>query len=216
MEPYKLNQVHEAIFKTFDARGARIDELRFRLKRLLVTDRRLGCNAKADEEEDRHYAFYSRQPQGSGTEVMFSPYEAFALSAGVMLLEHGLPQSGVVKVMRRIRRQFEAAHAETLKKDPAKLFDQKVILEQAKPGMIATHIAEPLFLIFARVTGSSVDTRNGSPAAVCRGHEELDAFFKKYCVPGVGATFFEFAVLMHKLAANLARTRPNKRGRGAS
>jgi hypothetical protein len=133
-----------------------------------------------------------------------------------MLLEHGYPQSGVVRVMRRVRRQLEAAHAETLKKDPNKLFDQQAILAQAKPGMIATDITEPLFLAFAKLTGSKVDTRKrGSPMAVCRGHEELAAFWNRYCVPGTGATFFEFAGLMHKLAANLQKTTPVKRGRGA-
>ncbi len=47
---------------------------------------------------------------------MFSAYEAFALLAAVMLLEHGLPEAGVVKVMRRIRKQFEAAFVATLAK----------------------------------------------------------------------------------------------------
>src|SRR5450759_142352 len=135
---YKRNQVEEAIFRTLDAQGARVDELKFRLKRLLVTDRRLGTKRKSAAEEDRHYAFYNQEPPGSGTEVMFSPYEAFALLAAIRLLEHGLPQSSVVRVMRRVRRQFEAAHAETLMKDPNELFDQKAISEQA-PGMIAAN-----------------------------------------------------------------------------
>ena len=217
MEQYKRNQVEEAIFKTFGARDARVDELKFRLKRLLVTDRRLGSNTKSDEEEDRHYAFYSQEPPGSGTEAMFSAYEAFALLAAIILLEHGLPQSGVVKVMRRIRRQLEAAHAETLKKNPAKLFDQKVISEQVKPGMIATDNTDPLFLTFARLTGSIVDTRRGgSPVAVCRGRNELAVFWKRYSIPGTGMTFFEFATLIHTLAAKLAQTLPTKRGRGAN
>jgi hypothetical protein len=211
---YKRNQVEEAIFRALGARDERVDELRFRLKRLLVTDRRLGSNAKSAEEEDRHYAFYSQKPPGSGIEVMFAPYEAFALLAAIMLLEHGLPQSGVVKVMRRVRRQFEAAHAETLKKDPSELFDQKAITP-AKPGMIATDNTDPVFLVIVRLTDSAVDP-SGSPAAVCRGHEELAAFWKRHSVPGTGMTFFEFVGPMHKLAANLQRTIPVKRGRGAT
>jgi hypothetical protein len=148
---------------------------------------------------------------------MFSAYEAFALLAAIMLLEHGLPQSGVVRVMRRVRRQFEAAHAQTLKKDQSKLFDWKAILAQAKPGMIATDNTDPVFLAFVRVTGSAVDTQKGrSPVAVCRGHVELNAFLKKHSVPGMGATFFEFVRLMHTVAGNLLQTHPTKRGRGAS
>jgi hypothetical protein len=217
MAQYKRNQVEEAIFRTLGARNARIDELKFRVKRLLVTDRRLDRNPNSDEEEHQNYAFFSQKPPGSGIEVMFSAYEAFALLAAIMLLEHGFPQLSVVKVMRQVRGKFEAAHAQTLKKDPGTLFDQKAIRAQAKPGMIATDNTDPVFLVFVRLTDSSVDTQTGGSAvAVCRGRDELDAFIRKHSAPGVGATFFEFVSLMHALAANLSQTRPVKRGRGAT
>jgi hypothetical protein len=216
MQLYKRNQVEEAIFRTLGARDARVDELKFRLKRLLVTDRRLGRDANSDEEGDRHYAFYSQEPPGSGIEVMFSGYEAFALLAAIMLLEHGLPQAGVVGVMRQVRRRFEANHAQSLKKDPSTLFDWQAILAQAKPGMIATNNTDPVFLVFVRLTDSSVgDQKGGAAVAVCRGHAELGAFIKRYSVAGVGATFFEFVGLMHTLASNLSQTRAIKRGRAA-
>jgi hypothetical protein len=212
MQQYKRNQVEEAIFRTLGARDARVGELKFRLKRLLVTDRRLG----RDEEGDCHYAFYSQEPPGSGIEVMFSGYEAFALLAAIMLLEHGLPQAGVVKVMRQVRREFEAAHTQSLKKDPSALFDQKAILAQAKPGMIVTDNTDPVFLAFVRLTDSSVgDQKGGAAVSVCRGRDELGAFIRKHSVPGIGATFFEFVGLMHTLAGNLSQIRPAKRGRGA-
>jgi hypothetical protein len=211
---YKRNQVEEGIFRTLGARDARVNELRFRLKRLLVTDRRLGANAKSHEDWRRHYAFYSQEPPGSGIEVMFSGYEAFALMAATMLLEHGIPQAGVVRVMRRVRGKLEAAHAQALKKDPSVLFEPQAILAQAKPGMIAADNTDPVFLVFIRLTGSSVDTRQArSPVAVCEGRDELSAFLKKHSVASMGATFFEFVRLMHELAANLSQTRPVKRGR---
>jgi hypothetical protein len=47
---YQRNQVEEAIFRTLGARDARIDELKFRLKRLLVTDRRSGRDANSEPE----------------------------------------------------------------------------------------------------------------------------------------------------------------------
>ena len=214
---YKRNQVEETIFRTLGAQGARIDELKFRLKRLLVTDRRLGRDAHSDEEGDRHYAFYTREPPGSGTEVMFSGYEAFALLAGIMLLEHGLPQAAVVKVMRHVRRPLEAAHAQSLKKDPAELFDWQEILAQAKPGMMAVDNTDPIFLALVRLTDSSVgDRTSGGDAAVCRGLEELGAFFKKHSEPGTGVTIFEFVRRIHGLAGNLLQVRPVKRGRGAT
>ena len=213
---FKRNQVEEAILRTFGARDARVKELKFRLKRLLVTDRRLGRQANSDDEEVRHYAFYSEDPPGSGVEIMFSGYEAFALLAAIKLLEHGLPQAGVVKVMRRIRRDLEVAHTETLKKDPATLFDEQAIMAQAKPGMIATNNTDPIFLAFARLTDSSVDDqRSGTAMAVCRGHLELALFMKKNSFPGLGWTIFEFVGFMHTLAANLLQIQAIKRGRAA-
>jgi hypothetical protein len=216
MARFKRNQVEEAIFRTLGAQGERVDELRFRLKRLLVTDRHSGCDAHSEEEGDRNYAFFSQKPPGSGTEVKFSGYEAFALLAAAMLLEHGFPQGAVVKVMRQVRARLEIAHAQTLKKDPATLFDQQAILSQAKPGMFVVDNVAPIFLAFVRLTDSSVgDPRGGGAVEVCRGHEELATFLKKHSKPGTGVTFFEFVGLIHSLAANLLQVRPVKRGRGA-
>jgi hypothetical protein len=214
---YKRNQIEEAIFRTFGAGEERRNELKFRIKRLLVTDRRLGRNVKSAKDEDQHYAFFGQKPPGSGHEVMFTAYQAFALLAAVMLLEHGLPQASVVGVMRRVRRQFEAAHGDIMRKDPRTLFDQQAILTQARPGMIATNNTDPVFLVFVRLTASSVDEQDGGSAvAVCRGPAQLQAFIKRHSVPGTGATFFEFVSLMHELAAHLSQTRPVKRGRAAA
>jgi hypothetical protein len=210
---YKRNQVEEAIVRTLGARDARVNELKLRLKRLLVTDRRLDRDAESDESSKSH-AFFSEGPPGSGVEIMFSGYEAFALLAALMVLEHGIPQAGVVRVMRRVRRKLEAAHAQTLKKDPGPLFDQQAILAQAKPGMIATDNTDPVFLVFIRLPGSEVGTEpGGSAVAVCQGRDQLAAFVKKHSILGMSATFFEFVRMMHMLAANLAQTRPVKRGR---
>ena len=217
MQLYKRNQVEEAIFRTLGARDERVKEVRFRMKRLLAADRRMEADPSSDEAETRHYAFFNQEPPGSGNEVMFSGYDAFALLAAVILLEHGFPQSTVARVMRKVRGPFAAAHADILKQDPARLFDQAAILEQAKPGMIAVNNTDPVFLVFVRLTASSVSGPDGGSAvAVCRGIYELTAFIKKHSVPGTGATSFEFAGLMHTLAANLVQTKPIKRGRGAS
>ena len=82
--------------------------------------------------------------------------------------------------------------------------------------MIATNNTDPVFLVFVRLTASSVDEQDGSSAvAVCRGPAQLQAFIKRHSVPGTGATFFEFVSPMHALAAHLSQTLPVKRGRGA-
>jgi|SRR5579864_982864 len=217
MRLYKRNQVEEAIFRTLGAQDDRVKELRFRIKRLLAADRRTGSDASLARVGTRQYAFFDQEPPGSGNEVMFSGYDAFALLAAIILLEHGLPQATVVRVMRDVGGPFASAHADTLKKDPATLFDQAALIAQAKPGMIAVDNTHPVFLVFVRLTASSVSRVDGESAiAVCRDTEELMRFIKRHSVPGTGATYFEFAGLMHTLAANLSQTRPTKRGRGAA
>jgi hypothetical protein len=212
--PYKRNQVEEAILRTLGAKEARAAEVKLRLHRLLVIDRRLGRGKRIRGYAGGRYAFYSQEPPGSGVEVMFSGYEAFALLVAIMLLEHGFRQAGVVRIMREVRPDLQAAYGETLRKDASKLFDPEAVRAMARPGMLATDNTDPVFLAFVNLTGSSAG--NGKVRAaisVCRGHEELSAFVKKHSVSGLGATFFELVGLMHRFAGNLSQTRPIKRGR---
>jgi hypothetical protein len=217
---HKMNQVQDAIFRTLAARDARANELKFRIRRLLAADRGLGRRSNSKDEKNRQYAFYSQEPKGTGVDNLYSDYEAFALLAAIMLLEHGLPQASVVRVMRQVRRQLQAAHTQCLKEDPKTLFDQRAIAARASPGVIATDNTAPIFLAFARLTDSSVDQdkKDDTAVAVCRGDEELFSFIRKQCIPGsgIGATFFEFVRLMHTLAVELSQTRAVKRGRSAS
>ena len=208
---YKRNQVEEAIVRTLGAEDARVNELKLKMKRLLVTDRRLGRGNRSDVKVGRRYAFYGQKPQGSGVEVMFSGYEAFALLAALVVLEHGIPQAKVVSILREIRSDFEAAHRDILQKDPKELFNQQSIRGMARRGMFAVDNTAPVFLAFVKL-----DIGNGRVRAVisvCRGHDELGKFLNEHSIPGSGATHFEFVRLMHTLAANLSQTRPIKRGR---
>ena len=211
MTEFKLNQLQEAIFRTLGAKDTRVDELKLRLKRLLVTDRRLGRGKRSENRADRRYAFYSHKPLGSGVEVMFSGYEAFALLAALIVLEYGIPQAKVVSILQDVRSDLEAAHHETLQKDPKVLFDAEAVRAMARPGMIAVDNTAPVFLAFVKL-----DIGKGSVHAlisVCRGLQELAKFVKKHALPGSGATHFELVRLMHTLADNLSKTRPIKRGR---
>ena len=212
MERFKRNQIEDAILRTLDATDARASELKLRMKRLLVTDRRLGRGKRSDVRPGRGYAFYSQQPPGSGVEVLFLGYEALALIVAISLLEHGMPQATVVRIMRELRPDLEAAHSDTLKKDPKALFDAKAVRRLVRPGMLAVDNAEPVFLAIVKCPAPSADKIHAS-LAVCRGHGGLTDFLKKYAVPGSAATMSELATLMHKLATNLARTQPIKRGR---
>jgi hypothetical protein len=207
---YKRNQVEEAIVRTL-REGARVDQLKLRTKRLLVTDRRLGRGKRSDDKADHRYAFYSQRPQGSGVEVMFSGYEAFALLAALIILEHGIPQAKVVSILREIRSDFEAGHRDTLQKDPKELFDPQAVRAMARPGMFEVDNTAPVFLAFVKIDAGKGRVR--AFISVCRGHYELGNFLKEHSVPGSGVTHFEFTRLMHTLDDNLSRTRPIKRGR---
>ena len=205
---YKRNQLEDAICETFGAEGPRARELKLRLKRLLVIDRRLAYRNRPG----RRFAFYSQEAPGSGFEVMFTGYEGFAVLAGLLMLEHGIPQATVVNILWQLRSNLEAAHRETLKKSPRVLFDPKALQAMAKPGMIATDNTDPVFLVLVKLPEFTVN-RIHEVMAVCRGHDEMVAFLKKYSGPGFGSTTFELVNLMHRLAANLSKTRPIKRGR---
>jgi hypothetical protein len=212
---YKRNQVEDAILRTLGAKDARAVELKLRLHRLLVVDRRLGRGKRNRDKAAVRYAFYSQEPPGSGVEVLFSGYEAFALLLAIMLLEHGVKQARLVDILRQVRGDLETAHAQRLKMDRKALFDPQAVREMVKPGMIATDNTKPVFLAFVRLSGSEVDGKVREVITVCRGHDELVGFIAKYSVPGEGATFFELVSLMWKLADNLAQTRPVKRGRAS-
>jgi len=152
MQLFKRNQVEEAILRTLGAKDARAAELKLRLHRLLVIDRRLGRGKRGRDRAGSRYAFYSQEPPGSGVEVMFSGYEAFALLVAIMLLEHGITQATVVSILREVRRDLETAHAQRLKMDRKALFDPSAVHEMIKPGMIATDNTAPLFLVFVRLS----------------------------------------------------------------
>jgi hypothetical protein len=113
MQEFKRNQVEEAISRMFDPH-ARVPsvEQRTRLKRLLETDRNAGRSPRSTDPEKANYAFFSADVPGSGVEVRFSGYEAFALFIAWRLLEHGWPQASAVSIARRARPKLEQKHAE--------------------------------------------------------------------------------------------------------
>jgi hypothetical protein len=214
MDRFKRNQLEEAIVRTLHADERRANELKQRIKRLLVTDRRLGRKKGSKNNTGDRFAFHGQDPPGSGVEVMFSPYEAFAVCAGLILLEHGIPQGAVVSILRGIRSDLEFAHRESFK-DPRLSFDPEVVRALAKPGMIATDNSAPVFVVLLQVAELAGGNKVRALVSVCRGFEAWTAFVKQHGMPGFGTTTFEFVSVMHRLAANLSKTRPTKRGRAA-
>src|SRR4051812_18486262 len=101
MEPYKRNQVEEAISRTVGEKSTKpSSELRTRLKRLLDLDRTLK-RVRSEGSGSANYAFYNKDAPGKGGEVLFSSYDAFALLTGLRMLNHGWPQNFVVTTLRR-------------------------------------------------------------------------------------------------------------------
>lgn len=212
---FKRNQVEEAISGMYDP-GARAPsvELKTRLKRLLETDRDLGRKPRSTDPEEATYAFFSAKPPGSGVEVWFSEYEAFALYTGWRLLEHGWPQATAVSILRQARPQLELKHAEILQWDRAKLFDEKKIFESAQAGTLVAWTTRPVYLVIASRQGRPIQ-RSSDPTREVKILEngELMPFLRSEV--GLSVTNFELVRSAHNLRQALLKTAPTKRGRGS-
>jgi hypothetical protein len=219
MDRYKRNQVEEAIAAAMGLTGAQASaEVRTRIKRLLNADRALGRDVSPSGPARPAYAFYTADAPGTGVEVWFSAYEAFALLLALFLLQHGWPQGAVVRIMRRVRPSLEPEHDRILTQDRRVLFDEKAVHKAAAPGMLAVDNTDPVFL--AIVTGSRAERAQADhgtgPKAVgiCHGQAELMKFMHKEAPPGASMTSLEVAGKARQLADHLAKTKPRVRGRG--
>jgi hypothetical protein len=217
MPEYKRNQVEEAISSVLEPRSTEpTTELRTRLKRLLETDRALGRVLRSADPERANYAFYSADPPGSGVEVWFSAYEAFALLNGLNLMRHGWPQGFAVSVMRRVRPELEKQYARILKQDPKSLFDQEAIRRNAREGDMAFNNIDPVLLTIVSKSGVSLtDQQEPLACAVCRGPTEATRFAWKASGGAGGWTMFDVVGVAHSLAESLSHTEPRSRGRGS-
>jgi hypothetical protein len=206
---YKRNQVEQAVAHVLEPESAKpSSEIRTRLKRLLDTDRGLGCNKRSADPVNASFAFYSTDAPGRGVENWFSDYEAFALLTGLGLMRHGLPQGFAVAVLRRVRPEFEKHHVRVLKQDP----DDQRIRQQARPGDLAFDTTDPVFLVVT--SRNREDHSDSNTAGICRGQGHLMRFIKAQGA-GQAWTVFELGNSVHALASALAKTRPRKRGRGS-
>jgi hypothetical protein len=209
---FKRNQVEEAISRVLELPSPEpTSDLRTRLKRLLDTDRALGRDRRSNDPNLAHYAFYSDEAPGSGTEVWFSEYESFALLNGLRLLGHAWPQAFAVSVLRQVRPELEDQHARIRKQDPKSLFDPTEIVRNARPGAMAFDNTDPVLLTIVS-NGAPSEHGESIPCAVCRGEAAAMKFAREH---GAGAwTMFELATIAHQLSKELAETEPVRRGRG--
>jgi hypothetical protein len=208
---YKRNQIEEAIARIIDPSSQKPpSELRTRIKRLLELDRSIGRKVRSKDPEEANFAFFSEEAPGTGADILFSEYEAFALLNGLRIMNHGWPQSVTVSIMRRVRVDLEREHARILQQDPDKLFDGKSIRARARPGDIAVDNTDPVFLTVASKALHSPDA-SVLLSDVCRGSHNVSHFSRG--VDASSVTVFEVATLAHTLHSELMKTAPRRRGR---
>src|SRR5260370_27167778 len=147
---YKRNQIEEAIARIFIPNCEKPpSELRTRIKRLLELDRSIGRKLRSKNAEEANFGFFSEEAPGTGADILFSEYDAFALLNGLRIMGHRWPQGFAVSIMRRVRPDLEMEHAQILRQPPEKLFDQQTIREGALEGAIAVDNTDPVFLTLA-------------------------------------------------------------------
>jgi hypothetical protein len=206
MTTYKRNQVEEAISLVAEKSAKPSSELLTRIKRLLDTDRTLERNVRSSDPEKAQYAFFSSDGVGSGVEVEFSDYEAFALLTALRLMQHKWPQGFAVATLRRIRTELEGHHARILKIDPKVLFDPHKIRETQPPGPRFGNSDPVLMVIF-----TPQDQPDAPHSAIVRGMEAAYKYLGQQ--PFGSFTFLELATPAHQLSVRLSETKPRRRGR---
>jgi hypothetical protein len=212
---YKRNQIEEAIARIFDPNCRKpASEVRTRIKRLLELDRSRGRKLRSNDPEGGNFAFFSEEAPGTGADISFSEYEAFALLNGLRIMNHGWPQSFAISLIRRIRRDLETEHARILRQDPGKLFDWEAIRARARPGDLAVSNTDPVFLTIVAKAERADEGQTAPVAAVCRGVSKVGEFSRTLGATSV--TLFEVATLAHKLHQELMKTEPRRRGRGVA
>ena len=215
MSGYKRNQVEEAIAKLLEPTSPDPAGLRTRMKRLLDVDRLLGCAGRSTDPEQIRYAFFSGDPPGRGVEILFSEYEAFALATALLFMDQGWPQRLAVSILRRAREELETEHDRILKQPQQLLFDQGVIMRDAKVGAIAFNNTDPVFLTVVSTPGHRPGRRKPNlQCSVQRGPHKAFNWVRTVGQNGPH-TMFDIVDLAHALKDQLAKIEPNRRGRGA-
>jgi hypothetical protein len=211
---YKRNQVEEAVARTFNPHCKKpSSELRTRIKRLLELDRSIGRKPRSKNAEEANFGFFSAEAPGTGADISYSEYEAFALLNGLRLMAHGWPQGFAVSIMRRIRVDLEAEHEWILGLALEELFDQDEIRTSARAGDLPVDSTHPVFLILASTTKPAPNYDADYPlVAVRRGELEATKFWRN--AGFTGATMFELSGPAHDLHENLMKVEPRPRGTG--
>src|ERR1700730_12295223 len=210
---YKRYQIEEAIARLVDPNSQDApSDMRMRIKRLLEIDRAAGRNVRSKNAEEANFAFFSDEAHGSGADVSFSEYEAFALVNALILMAHRWPASFAVSVMRRVRCDLEREHGRILQQDPDKLFGEKEIRERPRPGALPFDNTDPVFIALAPKMSPADEAQAAPACAVCHGEKRVGEFLRETGAASV--SMFEVVTLAHSLNQELLKTAPSHRGRG--
>jgi hypothetical protein len=208
---YKRSQLENAIARTLEP-GSKAPSvtLRTRIKRLLELDRKLGRKPRSKDVEENSFAFFSEGSPGSGADISFSEYEAFALLTGLSIMQHSWPQGFAVSVMRRVRPELAREHARILRQDPGQLFDWEEIRKKARLGDLAVDNTDPVFLTV--ISGARALDKEGTMpvCAVCRGLKAVNEF--RHEMDASSFTMWEMATIAHRFSEQLRQTEPRRRG----
>lgn len=213
MNKFKRNQVEEAISRVMAETGAKPSpDLLTRLKRLMNLDRALGRKPNNSDPAKSQYAFYSDDAPGKGVEVLFSSYEAFALSMGLRLLEGQWPQGFVVEILRHMRTDLEREHRRILQLDETVLFDKETIRKQTEASFYQATNTQPVFLLIVSDAGVGGQKHSAAPySKIFR--DPLDAFRFQMKEAGRSCTWCELVTPAWNLQKHLTSSLPRQRGR---
>jgi hypothetical protein len=170
----------------------------------------MGRKPRSKNPEEANFGFFREEAPGTGSDISFSEYEAFAVLNGLRIMEHGWPQGFAVAIMRRVGLDLEREHAWILKQNPDELFDEQAIREKARAGDIAVDNTNPVYLTVASTTQRTFG-KTAPSSAVCRGWERVGEF--RRAADASSVTMFEVVTLAHRLHQELMKTAPRRRGR---
>ena len=219
---FRRGQVEHAIARvqkvTWIDGGTQLRELRADLKRLIDIDRRpLSAELKSFE---LRRAFSDGAGPQTGTDVDYTPYQAFALLIAYRLTESGITQSRVVLFLRQIRPHLESAfETETSVKpagsDPQEL--ERLILA----GELVTQAKDATFLLVR--TGSKppivpgISSMGGGrrPANICS-YDQLGGILMSFDRYGEAITVLPITNAAQQIVVALQRAPAASRGRPRS
>ena len=210
---YKRNQIEEAIARIFVPNCEEPpSELRTRIKRLLDLDRSIGRKLRSKDAEEANFGFFSEEAPGTGADIWFSEYEAFALLNGLRIMGHRWPRAS----------QFQSCAASvSISKGSTRgssgnirtNYSIRNDTRKSPPRRNRCRQYGSVFLTLASKAQRAPDEGQTAPlSAVCHGLKKVSEFSRD--VGASSVSMFEVATLAHRLHQELMKTEPRRRGRG--